>query len=489
MDWRVDVNKTKPGFRLLVLLPLFCLLLACRALSVPFQDPPVPSATAFPEVATSVFALPSPSDTPLPTRALTSTPLPAATLTLTPQPTSTQPATQTPSIPSATPLSQELQVAIFDELWTIVRDDYLYSDFNGLDWDAIHSEYRQKIEAGLTDEEFYLTLDEMIARLGDDHSVYLDPQQASAEDAEYQGNLNFVGVGVIAVAVPERDRAVVLVTFPGGSAEEAGLKPRDSILAADGTPILDENGFLRDIVRGPEGTQVTLTVQTPGEKPRDIPMLRRRVTGSIPLFYTILTSPEGQRIGYISLVTFSDGTIDDQVELALSAMTVEAPLDGLIIDNSQNSGGADTVLRPMLSYFTSGVLGHFVSRAEERPLEVKGVDINGSSEVPLVILIGPDTVSYGEVFAGVLKDIGRAYLIGETTEGNIETLWGYDFDDGSRAWIAHETFRPLNHPDQDWEETGIIPDLALVSNWDEYTLETDPAVLAALEYLDKEAGK
>jgi hypothetical protein len=75
-------------------------------------------------------------------------------------------------------------------------------------------------------------------------------------------------------------------------------------------------------------------------------------------------------------------------------------------------------------------------------------------------------------------------LIGETTGGNVELLWGYDFEDGSRAWIAHETFRPKNHPDQVWEDTGIIPDLEAPSEWDLVTLETDPAVKAALEYLD-----
>jgi C-terminal processing protease CtpA/Prc len=95
------------------------------------------------------------------------------------------------------------------------------------------------------------------------------------------------------------------------------------------------------------------------------------------------------------------------------------------------------------------------------------------------------TASYGEVFAGVLKDLDRAYLIGETTGGNVETLWGYDFDDGSRAWIAHESFRPLNHPDENWEESGVVPHLTVLSNWDEVTVETDPAVIAALEHFDQ----
>ena len=102
------------------------------------------------------------------------------------------------------------------------------------------------------------------------------------------------------------------------------------------------------------------------------------------------------------------------------------------------------------------------------------------------VLVGPGTYSFGEVFSGIMKDSGRAYLIGETTDGNIETLYGYDFQDGSRAWIAHDTFRPANNPDEDWEETGIQPHLTVPAAWDLYLLEDDPAVKAALEHLDTE---
>ena len=102
----------------------------------------------------------------------------------------------------------------------------------------------------------------------------------------------------------------------------------------------------------------------------------------------------------------------------------------------------------------------------------------------MVVLVGPNTVSFGEIFSGILKDTHRAYLIGEKTDGNIEILWGYTFEDGSRAWIAHDTFRPVNHPEHDWEQTGIIPDLTIPVAWEEYSVKEDPAVQAALEYFD-----
>ncbi len=96
----------------------------------------------------------------------------------------------------------------------------------------------------------------------------------------------------------------------------------------------------------------------------------------------------------------------------------------------------------MLSLFTSGNVGEYISRSGSRPLSINPQDVQGSQSLPLVVLIGEDTVSYGEVFAGVLQDRGRARLVGEPTAGNVETLHGYSFDDGSRLWIAQERFVP-----------------------------------------------
>ena len=319
--------------------------------------------------------------------------------------------------------------------------------------------------------------------MGDDHSFFLDPQQVADQQAEYQGDYDYVGIGVLAGAVPERVRAVILSVFPNSPAEAAGLQPRDSIISVDGTPILDENGFLQDIVRGPEGTSIDISVQTPGEEPRLVQITRHRITGDYPVFHTVITTSEGKRIGYIFLVTFMDGTVDEQVAQAFQLMAADTPLDGLILDNRMNDGGSSLVLEPMLGYFVGGNMGYYIRHSEQSPLQIKLNDINGSSQLPLVVLVGSGTASFGEIFAGVLQDTGRAYVIGTTTSGNVEVLWGYDFEDGSQLWLANETFRPLNHPEQDWEKTGIIPDLTIPGEFDQYSLNKDPAVVAALQYL------
>jgi C-terminal processing protease CtpA/Prc len=111
------------------------------------------------------------------------------------------------------------------------------------------------------------------------------------------------------------------------------------------------------------------------------------------------------------------------------------------------------------------------------------IDLHGSQQIPLVVLVSRTTFSYGEVFAGVLQESGRAYLIGEPTLGNVETLKGYNFKDGSRAWIAHTSFRPISKPDLTWEGRGIIPDLLAPADWDLYTLDSDPAIQAAQQHL------
>ncbi len=135
-----------------------------------------------------------------------------------------------------------------------------------------------------------------------------------------------------------------------------------------------------------------------------------------------------------------------------------------------------------MAFFTSGTLGHFVSRETERPLRVGADPVANSQTVPLVILVGEDTVSFGEIFSGALQDTGRAQVAGQTTLGNVEILSGYEFSDGSTAWIAAESFRPLNSG-ADWEAQGIVPMIEVLADWDTFTFEADPGIAAALRLL------
>jgi carboxyl-terminal processing protease len=351
----------------------------------------------------------------------------------------------------------------------------------------VHQEFRQRIEAGLSDSGYHQAMREMIFRLGDDHSSYLSPKQALEDDQMRLGEVDYVGIGVRGMVIPEKNSLAVVLVYPGSPAEQAGIKMHDNILAVDGQPVINIDGDIRrNLLTGPEGTTINVTVQSPGEEPRTIPLTRQRVGGAQPLPYTVLTTPQGKRIGYIFMYSFTDTTMDDSIAQALNVMSTEAPLDGLILDNRFNFGGASDILLDTMNYFARGLMGFIVDRNEDHPLEVPGIDINGSQTLPIVVLIGDGTASFGEVFSGVLKNIGRAYLIGEQTDGNVEILSQYNLTDGSRAWIAAYTFRPPNPTDQNWEQTGIIPDLSVPSVWEEITQETDPAIKAALDHFDEQ---
>jgi C-terminal peptidase prc len=389
-----------------------------------------------------------------------------------------------PEPPSNTSVDAETtarQLRVYRDLWQTVNDVYVYPDFAGRDWQAIGDRYEGLIQLGLSDESFYYAMRSMIFELGDEHSSFQDPADVAEEESRLAGENDYVGVGILVSAVPQSDRAVIISVFPGSPAAEAGLRSHDVILQVDGLPILDETGDIRsERIRGPEDTPVTLRLLHPGGDPFDLTLTRRRITGSLPIDYCLV--PE-TRIGYLFFPSFEDETMPAQVRAALEAMTADGPLAGLILDNRQNGGGSSSVAHPILGLFSQGLQGYFVSRDDRDPLDVRSEDVGGSQTVPLVVLVDVDTVSYGEIVSGVLRVSGRATLVGQTTYGNVERLWGYDFEDGSRAWIASETFEPLGEANGIWEETGIIPDVHVPTRWDLFTEATDPALAAAVELL------
>lgn len=396
-----------------------------------------------------------------------------AAATVTPFPTVTPPAI-TPTDAETT--TSQLQV--FNGLWNAVNDHYVYTDFRGHNWNAVGTVYQQYIQNGLTDDAFYAAMQAMLTELDDGHSYYQSPAQVVKDETAFAGQNNFVGVGGLFLPILSANRAAVISVFPDSPAAEAGLLPHDSILSVDGGPIRDEHGSSR--TRGPEGSIVVLTVQRPGETAREVNLTRRRVAGALPIDTCLVPNT---RIAYILVPTFLDETIPDQIRTALTDMTVDGALDGLILDNRVNGGGSGKVSQAVLSLFVGGLQGYFVSREGREPLELQPEDIGGSQTVPMVILVDVDTLSYAEIFSGVLRLAGRAQIVGGRTLGNVEQLHRYEFDDGSRAWIASATFEPLGQANGVWEDTGIIPDVSVPTRWDLFTEATDPALAKAVELL------
>jgi carboxyl-terminal processing protease len=410
--------------------------------------------------------------------------VPAPTLPPSPRPSATTPAqpTSAPTVaptqvleptapPTPTALSLNERQQIFDEVWRTVKQNYLYANFRGLDWDGLRGEYEPRIQIEQSQEAFYGDMAEMVALLDDHHSRFLPPAAAEAQDATTSGYENTVGIGV--VTQPKQDGAFIQLVFPDSPAARADLRPRDRIIAVDGRPYVASDGDLH----GPAGTTLRLNVVRPGEKPRDVVVVRQEIQGRIGPSYRRFPDD----IGYVVIPTLWVNDMDEQVSGALTELVADGRLRGLILDVRANGGGWSKVLSGILSHFVRGQVGQFFDQRQVRPLVIEppaGPDLRG---LPLVVLIDEGTASYAEVLAAILQRENGALLVGTPSAGNTETIYAYTLRDGSRLWLAQEGFRLQNGTNL--EGTGVQPDSIIDVDWTRYSEDDDPQLLEALRLL------
>ena len=377
------------------------------------------------------------------------------------------------------------QLRIFQKLWKIVNDNYVYANYNGVDWKGKKAEIEAQINAGLSDSEFYFLVRKLIESLHDDHSVYLPPYVAEELFDLYFNPAAYEGVGLLTASNRERGYLYVLQVVPGSSADKAGIRPHDHITHIGGYPALDRDGYSQSfLLAGPSGSEVPVNVQSPGGGSRSISLVRESIPNLELVDARLLPTANGKKIGYLNIPTFFSQTIDKQIKAQVRTLMTQASgkLDGLVIDVRTNSGGSILTLNNTLNTFAKGSLGRFNSRkGVASNISAKGEAIGNSQTVPLVILISPDTASAAEVFAGSLQAKGRARLVGTPSAGNIEGLRTYFFEDGSLLFIAEQAFVLPNG--STWEGQGLQPAISAPGNWDDITVDNDPAINAAIGLL------
>lgn len=389
------------------------------------------------------------------------------------------PAAFVPPASTAVPASTTAaQLGILEALSGFITDQYVDPNFNGHNWQEIRSRYAAMIAGGTSSADFAKLIDAALNELGDGHSYYQTAVEVADEEAINQSTLTFVGTGIIARPLFPDGPATVIAVYPGGGAAEAGVLPHDLILDINGLPPFSATGVSNGL--GPAGSVAILRIQRPGGATFTKSVVRRAINANVPIDSCMIP---GTRIGYILIPTLLDLTVDDQVRAALQKMAAAGPLTGLIIDNRVNGGGFGSMATAVLGFFTSGNQGAQLTRTSTIPFTITPENIGGSQSLPLVVLVGPGTASYGEVTSGTLQRSGRAKVIGTTTYGNVELLTSKTFADGSRAWIATRTFQPVGLAAGIWEDTGIVPDISVNSPWHLFTEANDPALAAALQVL------
>src|SRR5215203_3259 len=99
--------------------------------------------------------------------------------------------------PTATPVptvaATERQLKVFDAAWEAVRDEYVRADYSGVDWDAVGAEYRPRVAAGLSEDDFTLTMRAMLASLPNSQALY--QTRAERLEQETADNTTYHGIG------------------------------------------------------------------------------------------------------------------------------------------------------------------------------------------------------------------------------------------------------------------------------------------------------
>ena len=175
---------------------------------------------------------------------------------------------------------QEEQTRTFESLWQHLEDNYIYFETADVDWSALHDQYLARIKSGLSQEEFGGLIEELQAQLPEDSLVY--QSRGERIEADLSDTSSYEGIGAFVGFSEEPEPHIILLDVIDGSpAEQAGLKPHDSIFSIDGRAILPEEGLSAvERVRGPAGSSVTLSIQSPSGEERSVEVRRGRLTST-----------------------------------------------------------------------------------------------------------------------------------------------------------------------------------------------------------------
>jgi carboxyl-terminal processing protease len=381
----------------------------------------------------------------------------------------TTPTGPTPSQPLGIP--EDVRLALFQAIWQAIDQNYVDPDHNGVDWAGTKTTYQPEIVVVDNADQIYSLLATMVSSLDDPYTAYLTPAQVQAATS---GSVTYGGIGTLLDPTDTAGPGVrVLFVFPGGPADQAGLRSRDRILAVNGDPCVSI-----DKIRGDVGSSVTLTIQSPSGKPHDIEIQRGQIAGVIP--------PQSDRlnrrnnIGYLRMASMSgQGTA---VEDTLRAFTSKNPIDGLIIDLRGTTLGGTGSLTDLLGQFVQGQVGSFYSRSQSAAFNVDPLELaKPLAKIPIVVLVDSRTSGEAEQFAAILQSQKRATVIGQQTRGRSDLAQPVDFPDGSRLIVVTAG---LQLPDgSKLQDHGVTPDVKVNADWLAVPERDDPYIKAALRAL------
>lgn len=315
-------------------------------------------------------------------------------------------------------------------------------------WDLAREEYVDPA-AAVPQKMIDGAIDGMLETLGDNgHTRYMPAEVARAEREELAGK--FEGIGAY---IDVKDgQPIIVQPMEGSPAEQAGLRPNDLILKVNGEDVQDINvAQLRSKVRGPKGTQVTLTIQHAGEQePVDVTITRAEIT-TPSVSWRLLPN----NVAMIHLNQFAERA-GEEIKQALSEARAQGAT-AVLLDLRNNPGGYVNELVSIASQFlpdATTVLIEQNREGEQTPYKTTAGGV--ALDLPLVVLVNSNSASSAEILAGALQDAGRARLIGEPTFGTATVLRTFNLNGGAQVRIG--TTQWLTPRGQVVRGKGIQPD-------------------------------
>jgi carboxyl-terminal processing protease len=316
-------------------------------------------------------------------------------------------------------------------------------------------------------------IDGLVAAYGDPYTTYFPPQEADAFNEDISGN--FSGVGM---EVGMRNNLLTIISpLAGTPAEKAGLLAGDAILEISGTSTermgVDEAVRL---IRGEEGTVVTLTIYREGDRePRTVPVTRATI--EIPTVKTEIKD------GVYILTLYSFNALaEEKFEAALRDYS-KSQATKLIVDLRGNPGGYLQSAVSIASYFMPA--GKVVLRenfGDERAEEVYrsfGRTIKTFTPKEIVVMIDGGSASASEILAGALQEQGYATVLGQPSfgKGSVQELVPLPGGSSLKVTIA----RWLTPNGTSISNGGLTPDILVPRTVEDREANRDPQLEAAIQ--------
>ncbi|MEB3178966.1 MAG: S41 family peptidase [Nostocaceae cyanobacterium] len=377
---------------------------------------------------------------------------------------------------------------LVDEVWQLIDRQYVDGTFNQLDWQGVRREYLNKNYG--SKEEAYKAIREMLKRLEDPYTRFMDPEEFKSMQVDTSGELT--GIGIQITQDDKTKKLTVISPIEDTPAFKAGILAKDVITHINGktTEGMDTNQAV-SLIRGEPGTSVKITILRNGQR-KDFDIKRARIEIH-PVRYSQVNSPAGN-VGYIRLNQFSANAAK---EMRQAIQDLEKKkVAGYILDLRSNPGGllvASVEISRM--WINKGTIVSTIDRQGE----VSREEANGRALTnrPLVVLVDGGSASASEIVSGALQDNKRGVLVGSQTfgKGLVQSVRGLDDGSGVAVTIA----RYHTPSGRDINKAGIHPDVEinltdaqrqdLSRNRDKVGTLQDPQFAKGIEVLKQEIAK